>query len=401
MPSIDADILIAGAGCAGLSLACALVRSASHRRRMIVVDPRTDFPRDRTWCFWDIENLPALNLATYRWPQWRVTTPHGETTRGGTYRYCFLPSDRFYDQALALLKKHPEVHLALGRSVTELLDESDHAAAVLDNGEIIRARAAFDSRPRLPAAPPGPADTDWRQHFAGLTISTREAVFDPRTALLMDFRTRQDHGLHFIYLLPFSVTEALVESTVFSSEILPDEFYEDAVRTYLAEHVGVHDFAVSHRERGVLPMTTLPFDPDPSPRVRRIGIAGGAAKPSSGYAFLAIQRQAAAWAKALAEWDEAAPPPASPPARPLPTRWQDRVFLAEMARAPEAAPELFRRLFERAPADALCRFLSEAPHPLDHLRVMRSVPLARFLLQGGKQAGAMARPRPESPVPER
>jgi lycopene beta-cyclase len=104
--------------------------------------------------------------------------------------------------------------------------------------------------------------------------------------------------------------------------------------------------------------------------VFRLGTPGGAVKPSSGYAFLSIQRQAEAAAWALRQGRA----PVLPPPRPALARWMDGVFLARLRRDPRSGPDLFRRLFERCPPEALLRFLGDRGRPEDYARVAASLP---------------------------
>jgi lycopene beta-cyclase len=46
------DIIIAGGGAAGLSLACHLVQSPLRDRRVLIVEQDAKDQNDRTWCFW-------------------------------------------------------------------------------------------------------------------------------------------------------------------------------------------------------------------------------------------------------------------------------------------------------------------------------------------------------------
>ena len=89
-------------------------------------------------------------------------------------------------------------------------------------------KLTFDSRP------PRASRNAMLQHFLGQEIEVDRPVFDDSTAILMDFRVDQSHGMHFIYLLPFSPTRALVESTSFSTKILEEEFYIDSINQYLS-----------------------------------------------------------------------------------------------------------------------------------------------------------------------
>ena len=81
----------------------------------------------------------------------------------------------------------------------------------------------------------------------------------------MDFRVDQSNGVHFTYVLPFSETEALVEDTFFSEEPARPSVYEENLAAYLDSR-GVTTYEITHRESGVIPMSTRVFDRRPSPR---------------------------------------------------------------------------------------------------------------------------------------
>ncbi|WP_146069326.1 lycopene cyclase family protein, partial [Cryobacterium sp. Y11] len=50
-PAVDADLVILGAGLAGLTLAARLARERSGPR-VVLLEPRTAYRDDRSWCFW-------------------------------------------------------------------------------------------------------------------------------------------------------------------------------------------------------------------------------------------------------------------------------------------------------------------------------------------------------------
>lgn len=50
------DIIIAGAGCAGLSLLYAILNSPTLKgQNILVIDKSFEKSNDRTWCFWKKE----------------------------------------------------------------------------------------------------------------------------------------------------------------------------------------------------------------------------------------------------------------------------------------------------------------------------------------------------------
>lgn len=367
--------MIAGAGCAGLSLAVQLALQARRRGqpcpRIVLVEPRTQYVRDRTWCYWRFVDHPFAEAVTRRWTRWLVREGAREVVRGTpAHPYEHVAVDAFYALARRILAEFPEVELRLGCEVRAIVERADGVEVETSAGTV-RAALAFDSRPAAPAT--GGAEVDLLQHFVGWEVEAPRAVFDPETPVLMDFAVSQARGLHFLYVLPFSPTRALVETTYITEATLPAAAYEADLREYLAARYGVTEPAVQFVERGAIPMTTRPAVPRTSARVVHLGLRGGLAKGSTGYAFQAIQAHTTALATELL--DRPGAPPRVPPARPAPAEAMDRVLLSHLHRHPERGPQIFVDLFERLPADLLCRFLSDEARLLDYPRVMLASPL--------------------------
>ena len=80
----------------------------------------------------------------------------------------------------------------------------------------------------------------------------------------MDFRCDQSKGIHFIYVLPYSDRQALIESTMFSPDIQDDGFYEHAIRTYLSDHLGIDNVITLRKEKGAIPMGIIGVDDEDS-----------------------------------------------------------------------------------------------------------------------------------------
>ncbi len=182
--------------------------------------------------------------------------------------------------------------------------------------------------------------------------------FDPSVAILMDFERSAD-DIRFTYTLPLDAHTALIEDTYFAKAPRAVAFPQ------------IEGVEVLRRESGILPMTSRPPPPSP-PGITRIGVAGGAAKPSTGYAFDFIQRHA----KALSRDPDARVP------RSRRHRMLDDIFLAELRAHPERAPALFHRMFERNDGDRLARFLMETSSPRDEVGLMATLPWLPFTLRG-------------------
>ncbi|NDG72561.1 MAG: FAD-dependent oxidoreductase, partial [Proteobacteria bacterium] len=60
------EMIIIGGGCAGLSLAMRL-SNVLEKKRVLIVEARTEYANDRTWCFWGNDSAQLRHLVTHRW----------------------------------------------------------------------------------------------------------------------------------------------------------------------------------------------------------------------------------------------------------------------------------------------------------------------------------------------
>ena len=368
--SLDTDVLILGGGCAGLSLAAAVAQQAPHLR-VHVLESRRQYQRDRTWCFWNTEPHPFFAGVTHHWASWRVRHAGAFVQqRSRHYTYDYLPADCFYQLATDILGKAGHA-LSMGVNVHAVESRHNCLEVETDTGPL-RARWVFDSRPRnadkiMPVLV---------QRFLGWHICTSLPCFDPAAVELMDFQPSSERGrTAFFYLLPFSTTEALVEATFLDDPTLPQPQAELLLAQYL-EQLPTGGYRTLYTEAAALPMGG--YAPGRGESVHRgvmdIGTRGGRIKPSSGYAFLRIQRQSALLAKALAAGSSLPSTFESPVYSVL-----DSIFLRALKRCPERVPAYFMALFNRLPADTLVRFLSETAGPQEVFRAMRALPKLDFL----------------------
>lgn len=384
------DLLIVGGGCAGLSLAVHLVE-AGIQRRITIIEGRESYRRDRTWCYFAMEPHPFEAAVTHRWSHVEVCAQGKRLRRHcGSHPYVHLPADAFYRSALEKLSKHETVELHLGCALRRLEERKGAVVAEVQyadgRAQQIVAQLAFDSRPRTRAS--DPHHVHFKQHFRGWFVRTRGACFDPRAVTLMDFEVEQRPGVHFTYVLPFDAHSALVEDTHISVGELPEEAYEDYLSRYLAG-LGAEPYVIEAKERGVIPMTSAPFAGKRGQRIYPIGLPGGLARPSTGYAFQAIQRYSREMARNLASQLV----PAVPALRSERTAFLDRVFLSYLAHQPGDGPDLFFKLFQRVPMPVVTRFLSDRGTLQDDLRVVTALSRLGLALEPLRSPGRAFLPR--------
>lgn len=119
-----------------------------------------------------------------------------------------------------------------------------------------------------------------------------------------------------------------------------------------------------------------------TPGVVTAGTAGGAVRPSSGYAFLRIQ----AWAAACAERVQAGEAPIPHPPEPHWRRGADQLFLRVIRAQLDVAPIAFMAMARHLQPRLLVRFLSDDSTFADFVRVASVLPKAPFLRALGAAA---------------
>ncbi|MFZ4427755.1 MAG: lycopene cyclase family protein [Saprospiraceae bacterium] len=369
------DFIIAGGGCAGLSLVLEMLGHASLRdKKILIIDNAPKAANDRTWCFWTRDPGAYRSMLTHSWEEVHFSGPGGmqRTNPIAPYTYCMVRSSEFYAFAHNKISHAPNVEFLYGHISGIQGDKVCGRAWV--NDECYVAPWVFNSCHSISELlEQAPSDALW-QHFRGWWVKATAAVFSPNTATLMDFRTPQLQGGHFLYLLPLNAHEALVEYTVFSTELMPRDHYDGALERYLGQTVPIGPYTVQEEEHGVIPMFSLARPSKGGLRIVEIGTLGGAVKPTTGYAFLRIQAQARALARQLAAGRTPEVP--SYPAR---FRFYDGLLLHLLQTRGSEAARIFDALFQRNPFPRILRFLDEQSRVDEEAAIFSTLPWGLFL----------------------
>ena len=343
------DVHVLGDGCAAMMLATRADELGSGTLSIVRPEAAPE-PQDHMLGFWGTPDLAfAARHARHAWPNWSVITETSHATMSSQeHPYHVMHKLSYLEAAKATADKHG----------VRFLQEEEHRAA--------KPGAVFDTRP-----PRVPADA-MLQHFAGLEVGVDRPVFDPTTAVLMDFRVDQNHGMHFMYVLPFSPTRALLESTMFSATVMPREYYKEAIESYLYDHHNASVLQVIAEEQGVIPMGVLSLH-DPS--IPGLGANGGAIRPASGYTFAFIHRQIQ---DAIDRVKNGKPLKFTRPHKRVDI-WMDSVLLAVLRHWPQQGPILFGRMAQSLSGEEFIRFMSGQAGWRLRFKVMMAMPKLPFI----------------------
>lgn len=365
-------LLIIGGGCAGLSLGSRLAQSPSNFETLII-EPRTLYQNDRTWCFWKGQGADQDHLPLSEWTALEVARPGEKVVATFSEQpYQMLRSIDFYHDKVKQINSSRSVELRCGvealgsRKTPEGRWRTETVDGVISSDYIV------DTRPTV--APKIDQTLLW-QTFVGYEVVCEFASFDCTTAQLMEFAESDANEIAFFYILPIDDKRALIELTVFASDIPSFENLAQRVARKVSERVGAKGVTVVRREQGVIPMGIGKALEVTDPTYVHAGVTAGSARPSSGYTFCRIQR----WSRVCSDVLLAGGDPIGPLSDTKIVQFMDSVFLRVLKRHPQLAPELFLRMFRRVPPSRLLRFLGDSPTLLDTLILVSALPKLPFL----------------------
>jgi lycopene beta-cyclase len=340
---------ILGDGCAAMMLASMKDQLPNHE--LTIVHPTAaPMGRDHMLGFWDTEGLEfAVDCSRTSWSKWAIITDTQKNVMQSEHHaYHIMHKATFLEQC---------------RNKAEQFDVKFEEQTNIKSDD---STLTFDSRP------PRSSKGAMLQHFLGQEIEVDKPVFDSSTAILMDFRVDQSKGMHFVYLLPYSPTQALVESTLFSPHVLKREFYINAIENYLIDHYGANIKEVIHEEQGVIPMGALsPHDP----KIPGLGANAGAIRPASGYTFVFIHQQIQ---RAIQATEKGKPLTFKRPHKSIDV-WMDAVLLTVIRNWPLQGPKLFARMAASLTGDEFIRFMSGQANWRLRLKVIMAMPKLPFI----------------------
>jgi lycopene beta-cyclase len=365
------DYIIAGAGCAGLSL---LMRMLDHpffsSKTILLIDKAPKNEDDRTWCFWEKDSGFFEPVVYHTWPNLWVKHRQGTLPlKLNGYRYKMIRGIDFYRYCFRKIEADNRVDILYGD--ISHIDATKGQITIAER--IFEAEMIFSSLPQ-PLPPPSKKEFFLLQHFRGWWIETEGDFFDPGHADLMNFRVSQSEGCAFVYVMPVTPRKALVEYTLFSEKTLSREAYDQGLKTFIEEELKLEAYSITDVEQGIIPMTNQIF-PVGTGKMINIGTAGGRTKGSTGYTFQNIQKHSSQIIEALVSGKMMDARKRVSPR----FNFYDGVLLRVLSERKISGAGVFFRLFQSNPADRILRFLDDETSLGEELLIMNSTPKLTFM----------------------
>ncbi|WP_350284320.1 lycopene cyclase family protein [uncultured Croceitalea sp.] len=371
------DYIIVGAGASGLMLADALGREPYFANRSIlVIDKDEKKANDRTWCFWEAGEGDFHAIVHKEWSKVFFA---GKTLRQSTnitpYAYKMVQGIDFYQHYLNKLAEYDNVSVMYDEVIS--INESTDSATIKTKKRVLRTEQVFNSifsYQNLKKNSPYPL---LQQHFVGWFVKTENPIFKIDEATFMDFSIPQKGNTRFMYVLPFSEHEALVEYTLFSENLLPQDEYESEIASYL-KNKNSGTYSITDTEKGSIPMTCYKFSEHNSAHIFHIGTAGGWAKASTGYTFMKTSKNVKALVNYLKQGKN-----------PLRFKTKSRFWFYDLLlldilyKKNHLGQAIFESLFKKRKPQLIFKFLDEDTHFFEEVKIMfapRPLPFIKALL---------------------
>jgi len=374
------DYIIAGSGCAGLSLLYKILQTPSlQNKSILVIDKDQKKSNDRTWCFWEKNPGPFESIVYAKWNKLEfLSTDFKKELNLESYTYKMIQGIDFYNFVINYAKKFKNVSFV--QESINSIDNIDKKAVLKTTKNTYTANYIFNSTNLF--NPKINEQNSLLQHFKGWLIKTEKPVFNPEIGRLMDFRVSQENGATFMYVLPTSATEALVEYTLFSPRVLDKEVYTLELKKYIKEELEIDNYTLIHQESGVIPMSLEKFEQNPKLNVINIGTSGGYTKGSSGYTFQFIQKNIIEIINNLVEGNNIIQQTSF---KNKYYQWTDRTLIDVLLSNKLTGKDVFTKMFQKVPAEKILAFLGNESSFIEDLKVFTSFPVKPFLTSGIKQ----------------
>ena len=361
------DIAIIGAGCSGLSLAYQLYLKKEFNFKVIILDNKNEFKKDRTWSFWKIYDHEFKDCIEREWNSVEIKNNHKiKKFSSNEFPYQSIDSLKFYNKIFKEISNSYDVNL---NANVQNINHKDDVIEIELNTESIKAKKVFDTRN------PSILEGKLYQHFYGIEIEVDNNYFENHNVTLMDFDCEQKNGVHFFYILPFAKNRALIETTWLSPLIkLDKKNYEEELNQYLIDNFpGLTNYKIVREEIGAIPMFRKKLLSKKN--YFEIGLRGNINRMSTGYAFIYIQQQSKLIVEKIFNNQNLVD------TNPISKKYEflDRLFVKVLKNNPNIMPDIFYKIFNQQDHNSIIKFLSSNGSFFDDLKVIKKMPKYIFL----------------------
>ncbi len=369
------DFVFIGLGASNSLLLKSISEQATlSTKKIAIIEADSKNTNDKTYCFWAEPSAPIVTelapLIRYRYDSIIINRLPQQVINNHPYHY--ISSIDLYAYTSQLVQQH---HYPIYRHKVEQIESHAGIQTIHTNKGTIQSYFIFDSRP--------PTYKDLlkkevylHQSFYGLHIKCDRDVFDENSFEMMNFNVDQNEFTQFIYILPFSKREALIELTRFGSQKIEIDY----AKTILSEkiHKDFGGYEVVADESGCIPMTTFLQPANEIPGILNTGSRANLIKPSTGYGFKNMFAFSKMVTNHLLKDDLENFNQLSLKSKPR-FKFYDHLLLIILLKWPHLGKSIFSTLFKQQNIKTVFSFLDEKTSLFQEIKIFSRLPFKPFL----------------------
>ena len=367
------DFIILGGGCSALSLAERIVSNRIKKYSFVILEKRKKYFDDRSWCFWEKNKNQFSKIIEKNWTHFSFSLLNKRNIlTSKKYKYSYVRSINFYNFVLNKIYQAPNIELKLNENILKVNKLEDYYEIHTEK-KVYFARYVLDTRPNLSNFLKKPF---MYQSFLGYEMTFKsKALFKDNNAYLMHNMKSSNSNFYFEYILPLTKNKILLEITIFSkkkqSAQLLNKKLIKIVQQYKLTNQKIH-----RKEYGVIPMGFIDSKKiNKNKNYFHTGASAGSVRPSSGYAFLRIQK----WAEDCALSIKKTGNLVTYNDNNYILKKLDKIFLEVISNNTVYCPIIFYRFSKNILADTFIRFMNGNASYLDYIKVIYAMPKRIFL----------------------
>ena len=373
--NLNFDYIIIGSGVAGFHIAMQMQSDKFFENKSIAIfDKHTKNTNDKTLCYWEKGNGKWDNCVSNTWSTTYFKNKNNDLKIAlAPYSYKKINAIDFYNYCKTTLQNSNSFSF-FTEEIINVKETKSGVSITTNQNKTYKAKHVFDSRLEISIDTIKKEATYINQSFRGWVIKATKPVFDNATFTMMDYSHSWQNSTSFMYILPKSKTEALLEYTFFAPFTIDTNDFDNQISTYIRKNFTGLKYEITEIEEGQIPMTNYNFKKHHSSKITKIGTAGGWVKASTGYSFKFAEKNAIAIIKQLKSNKK---PIGLNNCRRF--AFYDKLLLKILAYENNIGANIFYKIYKHTHPKLLFSFLDEETNIYQEIKLISKLPYLPFI----------------------
>ena len=367
------DFVILGGGCSALSFINQVIEQRIMKYSFIIIEKQKKYVDDKSWCFWSENIKKNKKIIEASWSTFSFNLGNSTNFLSSiNFKYYYIRSIKFYESIKKRILNCSHIKLKLNETIISIKQKKNYYE-VITNKNVYLAKNILDTRPNINIYKKYPF---LYQCFVGYEIKSEEKIkLKKSNAYLMHNMHTFNDKFYFEYILPFKKNTYLFELTTFTKKDLPVKILEKELRIVLSKYFN-KPYQIVRKEYGKIPMGFINNKMIKNKKNYFVsGSLAGSIRPSSGYAFVDIQK----WSKRAANNLKIKGNIETSEKREVIKQFLDKIFLKVISSDISKAPQIFYYFSKNISPATFIKFMLGEANLLEYLRIIYAMPKRIFL----------------------